>query len=101
VHPHRALVVSGREGRLVMAGGGTSWEDLALYLVARLVDVDEAMAIAKLFLIDWHDVGQLPFAMLARSRQVEDAVVARCQAWIDAARPGSRATTIKLRRSRR
>lgn len=82
VHPHRALVVSGREGRLVMAGGGTSWEDLALYLVARLVDVDEAMAIAKLFLIDWHDVGQLPFAMLARSRQVEDAVVARCQAWI-------------------
>ncbi len=82
VHPQRALVVSGGDGRLVMAGGGTSWEDLALYLVARLVDVDEAMAIAKLFLIDWHDVGQLPFAMLARSRQVEDAVIARCQTWI-------------------
>ena len=82
VFPQRALVVSGRDGRLVMAGGGTSWEDLALYLVARLAGVDEAMAIAKLFLIDWHDVGQLPFAMLARSRQVEDAVVARCQAWI-------------------
>ncbi len=82
VHPQRALVVSGEDGRLVMAGGGTSWEDLALYLVARLVDVDEAMAIAKLFLIDWHDVGQLPFAMLARSKQVEDAVIARCQAWI-------------------
>ena len=82
VHPRRALVVGGQDGRLVMAGGGTSWEDLALYLVARLVSVDEAMAVAKLFLIDWHDVGQLPFAMLARSRQVEDAVVARCQAWI-------------------
>ena len=82
VFPQRALVVSGKDGRLVMAGGGTSWEDLALYLVARLVDVDEAMALAKLFLIDWHDVGQLPFAMLARSRQVEDAVIARCQAWI-------------------
>ena len=82
VFPQRALVVSGEDGRLVMAGGGTSWEDLALYLVARLVDVDEAMAIAKLFLIDWHEVGQLPFAMLARSRQVEDATVARCQAWI-------------------
>ena len=82
VHPQRALVVSGRDGRLVMAGGGTSWEDLALYLVARLAGVDEAMAIAKLFLIDWHDVGQLPFAMLARSKQVEDAVIARCQVWI-------------------
>ena len=82
VYPQRALIVGGDDGRLIMAGGGTSWEDLALYLVARLVSVDEAMAVAKLYLIDWHDVGQLPFAMLARSRQVEDAVVARCQAWI-------------------
>ncbi len=82
VYPHRALVVSGEGGRLIMAGGGTSWEDLALYLVARLVSVDEAMHIARLFLIDWHDVGQLPYAALARNRQVDDAVIARCQAWI-------------------
>ncbi len=82
VFPQRALVVGGQDGRLIMAGGGTSWEDLALYLVARLVNVDEALSIAKLFLIDWHDVGQLPFAMLARSRQVEDALIARCQTWI-------------------
>lgn len=82
VFPQRALVVSGEGGRLIMAGGGTSWEDLALYLVARLVSVEEAMNIAKLFLIDWHDVGQLPFAALARSRQVDDAVIARCQNWI-------------------
>lgn len=82
VFPNRALVVSGEGGRLIMAGGGTSWEDLALYLVARLVGVDEAMHIAKLFLIDWHDVGQLPFAALARNRQVDDAVIARCQGWI-------------------
>lgn len=82
VHPHRALVVGGEGGRLIMAGGGTSWEDMALYLVARLVNVEEAMRIAKLFLIDWHDVGQLPFAALARSRQVDDAAVARCQTWI-------------------
>lgn len=82
VFPNRALVVSGEGGRLIMAGGGTSWEDLALYLVARLVSVDEAMNIARLFLIDWHDVGQLPYAALARNRQVDDAVIARCQSWI-------------------
>lgn len=82
VLPKRALVVSGEGGRLIMAGGGTSWEDLALYLVARLVSVEEAMHIAKLFLIDWHDVGQLPYAALARNRQVDDAVIARCQVWI-------------------
>jgi len=82
VFPHRALVVGGEGGRLIMAGGGTSWEDLALYLVARLVNVEEAIHLAKLFLIDWHDVGQLPFAALARSRQVSDASIARCQTWI-------------------
>lgn len=82
VYPNRALVVSGEAGRLIMAGGGTSWEDLALYLVARLVSVEEAMHIAKLFLIDWHDVGQLPYAALARNRQLDDAVIARCQGWI-------------------
>ncbi|MFL7808212.1 MAG: DJ-1/PfpI family protein, partial [Anaerolineae bacterium] len=37
VHGQRALVVSGEGQRLVMAGGGTSWLDLALYLVARSV----------------------------------------------------------------
>ncbi len=82
VFPHRALVVSGAGGRLIMGGGGTSWEDLALYLVARLVSVEEAMRLAKLYLIDWHDIGQLPFAALARSRQVSDGVIARCQTWI-------------------
>jgi transcriptional regulator GlxA family with amidase domain len=82
VHPNRALVVGGEGGRLIMAGGGTSWEDLALYLVARLVSVDEAMHIAKLFLIDWHDVGQLPYAALASNRQINDAEIAHCQSWI-------------------
>ncbi|MEJ2643576.1 MAG: helix-turn-helix domain-containing protein [Gammaproteobacteria bacterium] len=82
VHPHRALVVGGEGNRLVMAGGGTSWADLALYLVARLVSVDEAMHLARLFLIDWHDIGQLPYAMLARTRQTGDAVIANCQAWV-------------------
>jgi transcriptional regulator GlxA family with amidase domain len=83
VRPQCALVVSGEGQRLVMAGGGTSWLDLALYLIARAVDIDAAMAVARLHLIDWHDIGQQPFARLARSRQVEsDAVIARCQTWI-------------------
>jgi transcriptional regulator GlxA family with amidase domain len=82
VQAQRALVVSGEGHRLVMAGGGTSWLDLALYLIARFAGVDAAMQVARLNLIDWHTVGQQPFAHLARSRQVEDAVIARCQGWI-------------------
>jgi len=78
----RALVVSGAGQRLVMAGGGTSWLDLALYLIARTVGVEEAMQVARINLIDWHAIGQQPFARLASSRQVDDAVVVRCQAWI-------------------
>lgn len=82
MHPRRALVVSGNDQRLVMAGGGTSWMDLALLLVARLCSVEEAMRVARLLLIDWHSDGQQPFALLAHRPQKNDAVIADCQAWI-------------------
>jgi transcriptional regulator GlxA family with amidase domain len=82
VHAQRALVVSGEGQRLVMAGGGTSWLDLALYLIARLAGVEAAMQVARVNLVDWHDIGQQPFARLARTRQTDDAVIARCQTWI-------------------
>jgi transcriptional regulator GlxA family with amidase domain len=82
VRPQNALVASGEGHRLVMAGAGTSWLDLALYLIARSVGIEVAMQVAKMNLIDWHAVGQQPFARLARSRQSDDAVIARCQTWI-------------------
>jgi len=82
VRGQRALVVAGEGGRLIMAGGGSTWLDLALYLIARLTGVEAAMQVAKLYLIDWHSAGQQPYARLARTRQVEDAAIARCQTWI-------------------
>jgi transcriptional regulator GlxA family with amidase domain len=82
VHPRRTLVITGDGQRLVMAGGGTSWLDLALYLMARHVGVEVAMQAARLNLIDWHAIGQQPFARLAGTRQSGDADIARCQLWI-------------------
>lgn len=82
VRPQRALVVAGAGQRLVMAGGGTSWLDLGLYVIGRLAGLQEAMQVARLNLIDWHEVGQQPYARVARTRQVEDAVIGRCQTWI-------------------
>jgi transcriptional regulator GlxA family with amidase domain len=82
VHRDRALVASGVGHRLVMAGGGTTWLDLALYLLSRVVSVEAAMQVARMNLIDWHDMGQEPYARLVRARQVDDAVIARCQEWI-------------------
>jgi transcriptional regulator GlxA family with amidase domain len=82
VRTRQALVVTGDGQRLIMAGGGTTWIDLALYLIARSVGLDHALKVARVNLIDWHHSGQQPFARLARTRQVEDAVIARCQSWI-------------------
>ncbi|MFW5969757.1 MAG: GlxA family transcriptional regulator, partial [Halofilum sp. (in: g-proteobacteria)] len=82
VHPHRALVTAGEGQRIIMVGGGSSWQDLALYLIARMVGLDRALQLSKLFLIDWHRLGQQPYAVLSRRAQNADAVVARCQEWL-------------------
>jgi transcriptional regulator GlxA family with amidase domain len=95
VHRERALVTSGVGQRLVMAGGGTSWFDLALYLIGRSVDLETAMQVAKLNLIDWHSSGQQPFARLLGSKQQADALIASCQEWI-AKRPNVEAPVASM-----
>ncbi len=40
------------------------------------------MRTARVHLIDWHHVGQQPFAVLSRARQAEDRTIARCQEWV-------------------
>ena len=82
VRGRRALVVSGEGQRLVMGGGGTSWLDLGLYLIARFAGIETAMQAARINLIDWHAIGQQPFARLSCSRQVDDAAISRSQAWL-------------------
>jgi transcriptional regulator GlxA family with amidase domain len=82
VHAQRSLVVTGEGHRLVMAGGGTSWHDLALYLVSRLAGLEAAMQLARVYLVDWHQVGQQPYARLSSTRQTEDALITRCQVWL-------------------
>lgn len=82
MRPRSALVASGEGQRIIMAGGGTSWADLALYLIARAAGVETAMQVARINVMDWHSVGQQPYAQLARTRQVEDAEIARCQVWL-------------------
>ena len=84
VYPDRALVISGAGQCIITAGGGTSWHDLALFLIGRFVGLKEAMEVAKTYLVDWHDMGQQPFASLLIAKQVTDALIARCQQWITA-----------------
>jgi transcriptional regulator GlxA family with amidase domain len=81
VHTNRTLIANGPGQRIIMAGGATSWHDLSLFLIARFVGLREAMEVSKMYLIDWHDIGQQPFASLAAARQVEDALIGKCQEW--------------------
>ncbi|PZM17260.1 GlxA family transcriptional regulator [Rhizobium tubonense] len=78
----RSLVLSGEAQRIVMAGGGSSWQDLALYLIARFVGLKEAMEVAKVYMLQWHDLGQQPFASLMGFRQTRDAAINKCQEWL-------------------
>lgn len=80
--PERILCDSGRNGRLITTGGASSWQDLALYLIARFCGAEEAARVARLFLLGDRGYGQLPFASMARPRQHSDAAISKVQAWL-------------------
>ncbi len=82
LRPERVLVPSGLEHRIVTGGGGASWTELGLYLIARFCGDAEARRIAKVFLLGDKSDGQLPFAAMARPKQHEDVVIAESQTWI-------------------
>lgn len=81
VRLNQSLVLGGEAQRIITAGGGTSWQDLALYLIAKFVGIDEAIKVARVHMLQWHDLGQQPFASLMYFRQTEDAVINQCQQW--------------------
>ena len=80
--PEPNLVFADTTGRIVTAGGTTSWHDLAIHIVARHCSPGEALRIAKVYLLKWHGEGQLPYASLVRGDPHADSVVRACQAWL-------------------
>jgi transcriptional regulator GlxA family with amidase domain len=81
-HPEPNLCFADDDGRIVTAGGTTSWHDLALHIIARHANPGEATRIAQVYLLKWHDEGQLPYEPLARPRVHGDAVVRACERWL-------------------
>ena len=81
-NPDPALVIADPVGRIVTAGGTTSWHDLALYIVGRHCSPGEALRIAKVYLLKWHPEGQLPYANLARRPLHADAAVRAAEKWL-------------------
>jgi transcriptional regulator GlxA family with amidase domain len=80
--PEPNLVFADPSGRIVTAGGTTSWHDLAIHIIARHCSPGEALRIAKVYLLKWHGEGQLPYASLVRRQPHADAVVRRAEAWL-------------------
>ncbi|MEJ2120245.1 MAG: helix-turn-helix domain-containing protein [Alphaproteobacteria bacterium] len=82
LRPERILVPTGPEHRVITSGGASSWEDLAMHVVARFCGRAEAIRTAKVFLFGDRSEGQLPYMALGRPRRHDDAVIADAQAWI-------------------
>jgi len=80
--PAPSLTYADPKGRIITAGGTTSWHDLALHLIARYTSPGEALRIAKVYLLKWHSESELPFASLVRSVPHGDSVVKKCENWL-------------------
>ena len=80
--PEPNLVFSDRSGRIVTAGGTTSWHDLAIHIISRHCSPGEALRIAKVYLLKMHGEGQLPYTRLVRRQPHADSVVRQAEAWL-------------------
>jgi transcriptional regulator GlxA family with amidase domain len=67
---------------IVCSGGASSWQDLALLLIARHAGTQEAIRISKLFLYQWHRDGQLPYASMIANVDHGDTTILNCQTWL-------------------
>lgn len=75
-------LVYAEHARIVTAGGSTSWHDLALHLIARHVGPGEALRIAKVYLLKWHDEGELPYTALVRPLPHGDGIVRKVETFL-------------------
>jgi transcriptional regulator GlxA family with amidase domain len=78
----RIFVQTGANQNVYCGGGASSWQDLALLLIAKRGGTQEAIRMSKLFLYQWHRDGQLPYASMTQNVNHGDAVILHCQQWI-------------------
>ena len=81
-NPAPNLCVGHPTGRIVTAGGTSSWHDLAIHIISRHVSPGEALRIAQVYLMKWHSEGQLPYAKLVKRLPHADSVVRRAEDWL-------------------
>jgi transcriptional regulator GlxA family with amidase domain len=94
----RIFVQTGEGNSIVSCGGASSWQDLALLLIARYGSTEEAIRMSRLFLYQWHRDGQLPYASMAANVHHGDGVILECQTWLaeNYARPEVIAEVVRI-----
>lgn len=80
--PAPSICFSSRDGRLVTAGGASSWHQLALHVIARHTSPGEAVRVAKVFLLKWHSDGNLLDTNHMRNVAHADSVVRCAEDWL-------------------
>ena len=80
--PAPSICFADEEGRVVTAGGTSSWHDLMLHIISRHISPGEAMRIAKVYLLKMHTEGQLPYATLTRNVTHSDGEMQALETWI-------------------
>jgi transcriptional regulator GlxA family with amidase domain len=82
-HPEKVLDLTHADDGLITGGGVSAWQDLALYLIARYCGPQHAADTAKVYLLDRHEEGQLPYSAMTRVVRGDDAAIAAAVAWLD------------------
>lgn len=98
----QAVIVD--QGRIITAGGATSFLTLSLYLVERIFGAEHARAASKLFLIDPNKSPQSAYAIFGTQKSHGDEGVLRAQQIIEeelAAAPSVEALAKRVAMSRR
>ena len=80
--PEPNLCFADDRGQIVTAGGTSSWHDLAIHIIAKHVSPGEALRITKVYLLKWHDEGQLPYSPLVRNSPHGDEKIKACELWL-------------------
>jgi transcriptional regulator GlxA family with amidase domain len=97
--PEPSLCFSDATGRLVTAGGSTSWHDLVLHIIGRHVSPAEALHIAQAYLLRPHEEGQLPYRPLVKPLPHPDAAIRDSELWLTKHFRESRAVVRAVRQS--
>ena len=82
IHPERVLVISGLREDLVSSGASNTWHDMVLYLIAHHVGATVAQEVARMFALQWHQDGLVPYMIFEGRNDHGDAEITNAQEWL-------------------